>query len=374
MPKSLSGKQSAPRATIRRFIVESILREMTRIDPRCRALLAQHKLLVGGPAGLYANVALHDYVACLESAAALLNRPDLGLDLGWQFQLWEVGPVYHLIASARTLREALATYQRFQEIWQSQTTLTIEPAEDCATRYSYRIEDARIWPRRQDAEFVIASLCAMVRQLLGPRWTPLEIGFEHAVSDRSKALAARFRCRVGDLADSNSITIADADLDRPLQGHAKTNDAARTLVERHLFALIAPAEDRPNRSLTDQVAEVITQRLGQNSLALDVVAAKLGFAPRTLRRKLTAVGTSFGAILTRERQRKAENLLASGAVRVEEVALRLGYASQAAFSRAYRDWTGEAPLQKLKAARQDDSRRDPERCDFIDTTIRAVQE
>ncbi|MDR7127423.1 AraC family transcriptional regulator ligand-binding domain-containing protein [Pseudotabrizicola sp. 4114] len=362
MPRSRSPKPSASHATIRRFIVEGILRELIRIEPRCRALLARNKLLVGGH-GLYANVALHEFVACLESAAAQLERPDLGMDLGWNFQLWEVGPVYHLIASARTLREALATYQRFQGIWQSNTPLTVGPAEDGATRYSYRIDDARIWPRQQDAEFAIASFCAMVRQLLGPRWTPLEIGFEHAVNDRRKSLAARFRCRVGDLADANTFAISNADLDRPLPGHTASNDVARALVEQHLVALLAPAEDAHIRPLAEQVAEVITQRLGQDSLALDAVAAQLNLAPRTMRRKLTAMGTSFGALLTRERQRKAENLLASGIVRVDEVALRLGYASQAAFSRAFRNWTGEPPLHRLRAARQDDPLR---RTDAVD--------
>lgn len=346
-----SDRQARP--TIRRFIVEGILREMTRIEPRCRPLLARQNPLAGEPGGLYANVALQDYVAFLETAARVLDRPDLGLDLGWNFQMWEVGPVYHLLATARTLREALGVYQRFQGIWQTQTSLTAEPAGDDAVRFDYRIDDARIWPRRHDAEFFVASFCAMVRELIGPRWTPLGLCFEHDTGGRLPALAGRFRCRVRDLAEANSILIAKCDLDRALTGRAGVSDAALAVVEKHLFELLEPAQDTLARPLPERLGEAIARRMGHDTVALDVMAAQLGHTPRTLRRRLAALNTSFGAILAHERLLKAENLLASGEVRLEEVALRLGYTSHAAFSRAYRDWTGRPP----RAARQDIARK-----------------
>lgn len=43
------------------------------------------------------------------------------------------------------------------------------------------------------------------------------------------------------------------------------------------------------------------------------------------------------------RGQDAENLPGTGTIRLDGLATRLGYASQAAFSRAYREWTGHAP-------------------------------
>lgn len=345
----------AARPFIRRLFVESLLREMKRLDPRCRRLLMQHNLWARRPVGLYANVPLADYVAFFEDAARLLDRPALGLELGQQFRLWEVGPVYHLLTSARTLREAFAVFIRFQRIWQSHTTMRAEPGETGATRYSYRIEDSGIWPRRQDAENVMAALCTMVRQLLSERWKPLEVRFEHAIGVNRTALEDHFRCRILELGESNSILLSDQELDRPLLNGPRRKDFpdvsdTMAVVEHHLLELLSPAE-MGTPALNVQLARLIAGRLGRESVTLEDLAAILGMAPRTLRRQLADLGQSFGGILAQERQRRAQQLLESGRIRLEDVARHLGYASPAAFSRAYRGWTGHPPRDALMQAR-----------------------
>jgi AraC-like DNA-binding protein len=74
----------------------------------------------------------------------------------------------------------------------------------------------------------------------------------------------------------------------------------------------------------------------------DDVAGGLGMAPRTLRRRLAAEGTSFRRLQGEVREALAEELLASRRS-VEDVAERLGYAEPASFIHAFKRGKGVAP-------------------------------
>jgi len=73
------------------------------------------------------------------------------------------------------------------------------------------------------------------------------------------------------------------------------------------------------------------------------VARSLGFSGRTLHRRLSAIGRTFREVADAFREAEAERLLASGSVPLGEVALRLGFADQTAWNRAFRRWKGTSP-------------------------------
>ena len=136
-----------------------------------------------------------------------------------------------------------------------------------------------------------------------------------------------------------------------MQAWVNSNAPARAIVEMHLFDLMRPPEDA-FRPVPERLSQLVDQRLGRESVDLETLADILGIAPRTLRRQLSTFGTSFSEILNRERLRKAEMLLSTGSIKLSQLAAHLGYANQSAFSRAYREWTGESPVAALRRARQ----------------------
>jgi AraC-like DNA-binding protein len=78
------------------------------------------------------------------------------------------------------------------------------------------------------------------------------------------------------------------------------------------------------------------------------LAKSLQMSPRSLQRRLAEQGQSFQALLGQTRQQLAEAYLRDANVELAEVALLLGYSEQSAFTRAFRQWTGLAPLQWRK--------------------------
>jgi len=77
-------------------------------------------------------------------------------------------------------------------------------------------------------------------------------------------------------------------------------------------------------------------------LSVEVVAAGLGMAPRTLQRSLEAEGTTFRELVAEVRRVLAEEMLAQR-MTVDEIAERLGYAEAASFVHAFKRWTGVPP-------------------------------
>ena len=76
---------------------------------------------------------------------------------------------------------------------------------------------------------------------------------------------------------------------------------------------------------------------------IDEVARALGLSRQTLYRRLKAEGATFEELLDRVRRRLALRLLREQGLSVKETAYRLGFSDPAAFSRAFKRWTGTSP-------------------------------
>jgi AraC-like DNA-binding protein len=72
---------------------------------------------------------------------------------------------------------------------------------------------------------------------------------------------------------------------------------------------------------------------------------QLGMSERTLHRRLSGQGLSFGAVLDQVREQRAVYLLDNSRLSIERVADMLGFAETASFSRAFKRWKGLSPLR-----------------------------
>ncbi|MBN7796272.1 AraC family transcriptional regulator [Parahaliea mediterranea] len=93
------------------------------------------------------------------------------------------------------------------------------------------------------------------------------------------------------------------------------------------------------------------QQIARNMLAmpeLPEVAARLELHPQTLRRRLSAEGTTFKDIKNQVRRDTALHLLGKQGLSIEEIAHRSGFSESSAFIRAFKGWTGVTPYSYRK--------------------------
>jgi AraC-like DNA-binding protein len=93
-----------------------------------------------------------------------------------------------------------------------------------------------------------------------------------------------------------------------------------------------------------EVERRLEPMLASGSVRIEQVARELGYSRQTLYRRLKAEGVTFARLLDGLRRRLALRFLREG-VSVKEVAYRLGFSDPAAFSRAFKRWTGSSPSE-----------------------------
>jgi AraC-like DNA-binding protein len=337
-----SGSAKEGQATIRLLFLTALLNALADVGKRIDPLLRDHGMFRAQLDTPYDHVPLHRYVALVEHAAAKFGRPYLGLEMGSSFGLADLGPFYALLRASGTLRGALDYLALFQSRLQSRT-LFESKVEPETTTYCYRIEDARIWPRLQDSEFAISGYVNLIKQLTSPKWSPVMVHFEHSIGGREETLVQYFRATVIGNQITNALVIRNEDLDKPFASAFPSEDKKlRTILEWHLLDLMGP-EATPSEGFVALTKDIISRWLGRTHVDCAAVAAELKLSERSLRRRLTEEGTSFRDLLQEARQERAETMLSKSGISLAVAAEQLGYSDTAAFSRAFKEWTGVSP-------------------------------
>jgi AraC-like DNA-binding protein len=111
------------------------------------------------------------------------------------------------------------------------------------------------------------------------------------------------------------------------------------------YARIRLAEAPAGSALAARIGEAVREALREGRPQVGRVAKVLGMSPRTLQRNLAAEGTTFAAVVADVRFALARGYLAAGQISLAEIAFLLGFNDQAAFTRAFRRWSGVTPMQ-----------------------------
>ena len=111
--------------------------------------------------------------------------------------------------------------------------------------------------------------------------------------------------------------------------------------------LIMLTQDYAVNSWTARVRHNLRRRL-RDMPELSAVATALEVHPQTLRRRLSAEGTTFKDIKNQVRRDTALHFLGKQGLSIEEIAHRAGFSESSAFIRAFKGWTGVTPYTYRK--------------------------
>ena len=115
------------------------------------------------------------------------------------------------------------------------------------------------------------------------------------------------------------------------------------MILREIGRAIEARMPPPPSAFQQEAERRLEPLLAGGNVRMEALARALGCSRQTLYRRLKAEGLTFEALLNRLRRRLAIKFLTEEGVSVKEAAYRLGFADPAAFSRAFKRWTGSAP-------------------------------
>lgn len=280
----------------------------------------------------------------LLEAARRVDNPALGLSLARGADPVRLGPSGQALIAGLTLRECLDAQARHMPSLQGGVRLRLE--KKAGTIYwCHLLQDSDHDHARVLNEGVAAFMIAAVRRITGASELPITVLLPHRpqlpVGHYSDMLQADVR-----FATSPYTVVAfDASLlDRPnaLLGATTLATAHGTTSVTEGSAGVDLAE-LSDRDLIANVSRVLAGRSLVGSPSLVDVARTLGYAPRTLQRRLGELETSFEVILDTWRHQTALRYLAQEHIAVTSVARALGYRHTPHFIRAFRRWQGLSP-------------------------------
>lgn len=249
--------------------------------------------------------------------------------------------VFQLLAErligCRTLEEALRETARFYNLITESVRFELTITQQQAL-FSFTLPNTN----RTNNSFLIEFLLLIWHRF--PSWLvgqviPLqEVRFDYKEPKHSEEYRLMFPSPCCYQSGENALVFDSAALTLPI---------VQTSVElsRYLSEIPLPWFRKQDfqDNFTVQVSRFLEECTFQDETNLEYIAEKMHTTSRTLRRKLTAEGSSFQQLKDNIRRDRAINYLADTRISIAEVARRIGFTEPPAFARAFKQWTGLSP-------------------------------
>ncbi|NIY82396.1 AraC family transcriptional regulator [Vibrio hepatarius] len=273
----------------------------------------------------------------LEEAAVRCEQPLFGALLTQRQSVQSLGELPILVSRAETVGEAFAQVNDFLYLHSSGVTLSVTPQDDWV-RVSLNIDVNSERGTAQLMQLSVSHLAMFVASLLDIEASHFALHLtQHAALEVEQSeFAQQNKLRFGDKFDG--ILLKASLL------NAK-NHQDEDALDRHFQQHLKYLQTRYPNNLSDQAANMIGRLLSTGECSVERVARALDLHPRMLQSKLKQQGTSYRQILQQVRQDFAEQRLSENLQSITDIALQLGYAETAVFSRHFRSWTGKSPSQ-----------------------------
>jgi AraC-like DNA-binding protein len=288
-----------------------------------------------------ARIPFGPYVVLVRAAKELAVDPALALHFGEINDMAKHSVVGLLAEASEYFAEAMAQLNRYGKL-----VIEYDGGPD---RFAVTGDAAGMWlvdNRANPNDFIELTESTFARMICGPRrfarlQTARAVQVTHAAPSYAAEYERIFGAPVTFEAARNAILLDPIVFTHRIQ-----------IQPRYAFGILANHADQLLKSLEDsktvrgRVESLLMPILHTGTASMDAVAGKLAMSRQTLFRRLKEEGTSFEKVLDALRHRLAVDYLSARKVSVNEAAYLVGFSDPAAFSRAFKRWTGKSPRNR----------------------------
>ena len=259
-----------------------------------------------------------------------------GLLVGDCFELEGLGAIGYLMRNSATVGEALRALLLHLYLHDRGAVPILINMDSSYVLLGYSIYRHGTTGTAHLYDVAIAIGYRVLRAICGASWKPAHVQFSHAQPRDARPYRRILGPNVRFDAEVSGIVFAASWLDRAIPG-ADSN--LRELV----MSAIQQIRANSTMSFADIVRGALHQMVLGGTSSAESVALLFGIHERTLRKRLTAEGTSLQQLVSQTRFELAKQLLENTRLPISEIAAALHFADAAVFSRAFRGWSKTSP-------------------------------
>jgi AraC-like DNA-binding protein len=290
------------------------------------------------------RLSVRSQIALLDQAAIALKDGCLGFTLAREFDPREIGLLYYVMASSKTLGDALKRVSRYCRITNEALVFGYREGNRLIISLSY----AGV-PRHSDRhqiEFFMFAALRICRILTGQNIVPQQFSISHYRSEGISEMARFVGTKVGFGTDADELALNVDARELPL---IHSDPYLNDLLLKYCEAALANRRSDTSQ-LRTRVENAISSLLPHGRVRVEDVARSLGMSERTLARKLSDEGLNFTEVLRQLRRDLAVRYLDDHKLHVSKIAWLLGFHEVSAFTHAFKRWTGRTPSQMRQPA------------------------
>ncbi len=278
-------------------------------------------------------------------AAERTGCPHLGILVGSRASLGSLHLLGALMGSSGTLRQALHSLERHLCL-QNRGAVVRLTAEDDLAVLSYSPYQPGARGAALHSEGALAVTVKIIRELLAEDWAPAEVMLPRARPADIEPYRRFFRAPLRFDQEMAALVFPAAALAVPLR-------TAAPVLYRELEEKILRLEEDSPHAFTDDLRRLLRTELVRDRCGARDVARRLAMHRRTLNRRLQPEGRSFKIVVSEIRYEIARQLLRDTTISLAQIAAALDFSEAAAFTRAFRRWSGQTPSAWRAASKRD---------------------
>jgi len=286
------------------------------------------------------------YVALMRAGEELCADPALAMHFAEEIDMSEFSLVGLLMNASQTMTESLAQLNRYGR-------LVMEVDVGPGDRFALEQNAEGTWlvdTRKNPNDFPELTESVFTRLVCGPRrFLPrphvLEVHVTHSAPGHRSEYDRIFRCPAVFGSRWNAMR-----MDPTLAAHrvALQPPYVFGVLSARAEALLKELEG--SKSARGRVESFLMPVLHTGDARMDAIARRMAVSRQTLYRQLKAEGVTFEKVLDELRRTLALHYLSGKKVSVNETAYLVGFSEPAAFSRAFKRWTGTTPRAARNSA------------------------
>jgi AraC-like DNA-binding protein len=265
------------------------------------------------------------------------TRPDVGLRLGSEARPYQLDVASLAALHAPNLGEALKKLARYKRlVCPEEIEIAIVDGE-ARIHFHWNFAEEQVPLLIVDGAF--ATVVEIARRGTGRRLAVRRIELTRRRADEA-TLTRHFGCDIHFDAPLDLLVLDERALAEPFLTH---NEELLAVMLPGLEAAVAEQGSTP--TVADDVRMILGRRMHGERPTVDKIADEMRMSPRTLQRRLEAVGTTYQELLDEVRRQSARRLLSNTDLDAGEVAFLLGFEELNSFTRAFHTWEGTTPTR-----------------------------